>query len=46
MGAVDHLFAAGTGEGRRLAWALARPRATRLADDGEDPLAATALWLP
>jgi hypothetical protein len=46
MEAVDRLLAAGTGEGRRLAWALARPRAVRLADDGDDPLAAAALWLP
>jgi hypothetical protein len=45
--AVDHLFAAGTGEGRRLAWALARHRAARLVDDGDDPLAlaGTALGL-
>jgi hypothetical protein len=44
MEAVDRLFAAGTGERRRLAWALARPRAVRLADDGDDPLGASALW--
>jgi hypothetical protein len=39
--AVDRVFAAGTGEGRRLAWALARPRAVRPTDEGDDPLAAS-----
>jgi hypothetical protein len=43
---VDRVFAAGVGEGRRLARALGRSRALRLADAGEDPLAATAPWLP
>jgi hypothetical protein len=33
---VDQVFGAGTGEDRHQAWALARPRAGRLADDGED----------
>jgi hypothetical protein len=42
---VDRLFAAGTEEGQRLVWAHARLRAIRLVDDGDDPLAATALWL-
>jgi hypothetical protein len=42
---VDRLFAAGTEEGRHLTWGHARLWALRLVDDGEDPLAATALWL-
>jgi hypothetical protein len=33
---VDHVFGAGTGEDRRQTWALARPRAGRLADDVQD----------
>jgi hypothetical protein len=44
---VDRAFAADTGEGRRLAWAHVRARASRLVDDGDDPLAATpgaGLW--
>jgi hypothetical protein len=37
---VDRVFAADKGEARRLAWVLARRRATRLADKGDEPLAA------
>jgi hypothetical protein len=43
---VDRLFAAGTGAGWGLAWVHARVRTIRLEDDGDDPLAATAPWLP
>jgi hypothetical protein len=43
---MDRVFVAGTGEGWRLVWSHARHRAIRLVDDGDDPLAATAPWLP